>query len=205
VRYWQTFGTLKWGVICESMADAWLSGHERVAEKLAVGRRASEAEIDLLELLVPRMAVRAQPDGAPSAAAPQADCDARPSAAELLHAAAEHLRGHTLPALRGAAAFQTRVVAGMVEIARRESELGAAARDRELQGLRRLSGRTAAGLDELRRWLCDAIATGRCSPDTPGLTEHLWRTTLDRLSIDQPDYGTYSRHRGAGAAADARG
>jgi len=54
VRYWEVLGTLKWGVVCEAMARAWISGHERDVEKAAIGRRASEAEIDLLALLAPR-------------------------------------------------------------------------------------------------------------------------------------------------------
>ncbi len=54
VRWWQVLGSLRWGVICESMGHAWLSGAEPVMEKAAIGRRASEAEIDLLELLLPR-------------------------------------------------------------------------------------------------------------------------------------------------------
>ena len=58
VHYWQVFGTLKWGVICEGMAHAYLSGAERNVEKAAIGRRASEAEIDLLELLAPRRPAR---------------------------------------------------------------------------------------------------------------------------------------------------
>jgi aminoglycoside phosphotransferase (APT) family kinase protein len=56
VRWWQVLGTLRWGVICESMAQAWLSGAEPVMEKAAIGRRASETEIDLLEQLLPRAA-----------------------------------------------------------------------------------------------------------------------------------------------------
>ncbi|MBX3644048.1 MAG: phosphotransferase family protein [Rubrivivax sp.] len=54
VHYWEVLGSLKWGVICQSMAHSYLSGAERNAERAAIGRRASEAEIDLLELLVPR-------------------------------------------------------------------------------------------------------------------------------------------------------
>ena len=54
VHYWEVLGTLKWGIICESMAHAWLSGAERDVEKAAIGRRASESEIDLLALLAPR-------------------------------------------------------------------------------------------------------------------------------------------------------
>lgn len=53
VHYWQVLGTLKWGIVCEAMAHAWLSGSERDLEKAVIGRRASEAEIDLLALLAP--------------------------------------------------------------------------------------------------------------------------------------------------------
>ena len=56
VRWWQVLGTLRWGVICESMGQAWLSGAEAVMEKAAIARRASETEIDLLDLLLPRPA-----------------------------------------------------------------------------------------------------------------------------------------------------
>jgi aminoglycoside phosphotransferase (APT) family kinase protein len=51
VRFWEVLGTLKWGVVCEGMAYGWLSGNERDLEKAAIGRRASEAEIDLLAML----------------------------------------------------------------------------------------------------------------------------------------------------------
>jgi aminoglycoside phosphotransferase (APT) family kinase protein len=54
VHYWEVLGTLKWGVICQSMAQAYLTGAERTLERVAIGRRASEAEIDLLVLLAPR-------------------------------------------------------------------------------------------------------------------------------------------------------
>jgi aminoglycoside phosphotransferase (APT) family kinase protein len=54
VHYWEMLGTLKWGIVCESMAQAWLAGHERDVEKAVIGRRASESEIDLLALLAPR-------------------------------------------------------------------------------------------------------------------------------------------------------
>ena len=54
VHYWEVMGTLKWGVVCEAMLQAWLDGHERDIEKAAIGRRASESEIDLLALLAPR-------------------------------------------------------------------------------------------------------------------------------------------------------
>lgn len=54
VHYWEVLGTLKWGVACDGMSRAFTSGADPSLERAAVGRRASEAEIDLLNLLVPR-------------------------------------------------------------------------------------------------------------------------------------------------------
>jgi aminoglycoside phosphotransferase (APT) family kinase protein len=54
LHWWQVLGSLRWGVICESMGQAWRTGAEPVMEKAAISRRASETEIDLLALLVPR-------------------------------------------------------------------------------------------------------------------------------------------------------
>ncbi|HET9207352.1 MAG TPA: phosphotransferase family protein, partial [Burkholderiaceae bacterium] len=61
VHWWEVLGTLKWGIVCEAMAHAWLSGEERDLEKAAIGRRASESEIDLLALLAPDGAPHARP------------------------------------------------------------------------------------------------------------------------------------------------
>jgi aminoglycoside phosphotransferase (APT) family kinase protein len=54
VHFWEVFGTFKWGVVCDSMAHAFASGVDRSLQRAAIGRRASEAEIDLLHLLAPR-------------------------------------------------------------------------------------------------------------------------------------------------------
>jgi aminoglycoside phosphotransferase (APT) family kinase protein len=52
VRFWQVVGTLKWGILCMMMYGAFASGSDPSVERAAIGRRASEAEIDLLELLL---------------------------------------------------------------------------------------------------------------------------------------------------------
>ncbi|MFN8837718.1 MAG: phosphotransferase family protein [Burkholderiales bacterium] len=54
VRYWEVFGTFRWGTMCVGMAQTWRSGRDRSVERVAVGRRASETELDLLRLLAPR-------------------------------------------------------------------------------------------------------------------------------------------------------
>ena len=54
VRYWEVFGSFRWGVMCLGMGATWRSGRDRSVERVAVARRASEAELDLLRALAPR-------------------------------------------------------------------------------------------------------------------------------------------------------
>ncbi len=51
VHFWEVFGTLKWGVICILQAMFHLSGAVRSVERAAIGRRVSETELDLLDLI----------------------------------------------------------------------------------------------------------------------------------------------------------
>ncbi len=51
LHYWETFGTLKWGVICEMQSFSHLHGLVRSVELAALGRRIAEMEWDLLELI----------------------------------------------------------------------------------------------------------------------------------------------------------
>jgi aminoglycoside phosphotransferase (APT) family kinase protein len=121
LRWWELFGTLRWGVICVMQAFTHLSGSTRSIEHAVIGRRACEVEWDLLELL----------DGAPQPDPVSADPRApvrprlhdRPTALELLEAARGVLGDDVLSRLEGRAAFELRVTMralGMVgrEIAR---------------------------------------------------------------------------------------
>ncbi|GAA4086958.1 phosphotransferase family protein [Nonomuraea soli] len=51
LRWWETFGVLKWGVICVMQAMRHLEGGARSVELAAIGRRVCETEWDLLNLL----------------------------------------------------------------------------------------------------------------------------------------------------------
>lgn len=51
LRYWQVFGTLRWGIICLFQANCYTSGLNPSLELAAIGRRVSETEIDILNLL----------------------------------------------------------------------------------------------------------------------------------------------------------
>jgi len=51
LRTWQALGSLKWGVMCLMMYQSWAGGVEASVERPMIGRRVSETEIDLVNLL----------------------------------------------------------------------------------------------------------------------------------------------------------
>jgi aminoglycoside phosphotransferase (APT) family kinase protein len=56
-RWWELYGTVRWGVICITQADRHLSHGERSVELAAIGRRLCEQEYDCLDLLGERLAL----------------------------------------------------------------------------------------------------------------------------------------------------
>jgi aminoglycoside phosphotransferase (APT) family kinase protein len=55
-RWWEVLGSLRWGTMCAGMTQQLRSGRDRSIERAMIARRASESELDLLRLLVPRNA-----------------------------------------------------------------------------------------------------------------------------------------------------
>jgi aminoglycoside phosphotransferase (APT) family kinase protein len=53
LRWWETLGTLKWGIMCIMQAATHTSGVVRSVELAAIGRRVCEVEWDLLALVAP--------------------------------------------------------------------------------------------------------------------------------------------------------
>jgi len=127
LRWWEMFGTLRWGVICMEQAQVHLSGAHRSVELAAVGRRVCEQEWDLLLLLAPEAAARAaaRRPHVTGAAQPAPAPHGRPTAGELLEAVREFLTGQVMPATTGQLAFHARVAANALGIVARELELGA--------------------------------------------------------------------------------
>ena len=131
-----------------------------------------------------------------------------PDPADQLAAVAAFLREQVMPQLNGQLAFHSRVAANMLDIVARQWQLAPAAQADEAARLRALLGHAGDSdgdgdgaednspghtLVDLNRELCERIAAGRMGLHTPGLTEHLWRVTLDKLAVDQPRYETYLR------------
>src|SRR5208282_761507 len=111
----------------------------------------------------------------------------QPSMRELVDAVREFLETRAMPELKGHTAFHARVAANALAIIVRELEQGARSADEELARLRGLLAHDGT-LVELNRELCRRIRAGEFTLATPGLAEHLEKTTRDKVAIDQPTY-----------------
>jgi hypothetical protein len=120
-----------------------------------------------------------------------------PKPEELVKAVAEFLRNDILPVVKGHNAFKLRVGINALELVTRQLTLEQGSDAAEVARLNDLLGMDASLL-ELNRALADRIAKGDLDLQTPGLAEHLWQTTMDKLAVDQPNYGSYKRESGKG-------
>ena len=55
VRTWTVFGSLKWGIMCLTMYRVYETGMDTSVERAAIGRRASETELDLMLMLTGKL------------------------------------------------------------------------------------------------------------------------------------------------------
>jgi len=113
----------------------------------------------------------------------------QPSPSEILCAIAAFLRTTVIPNSDPHTAFQARVAANAADLVRRQLEFGTSGEAAELKRLQALLG--PGTLAELNTALAEALATGANGLSTPGVSEHLRATTLEKLQVDQPNYSGY--------------
>jgi hypothetical protein len=118
----------------------------------------------------------------------------RPTPVELINAVTEFLHTDIAPRLSGHDAFKLRVAINALDLVARQISHEAGGNEAERASLSKLLG-TSGSLEELNRLLSMRIASGDMGFETPGLTDHLWRATMDKLAIDQPNYASYKRER----------
>jgi hypothetical protein len=118
-----------------------------------------------------------------------------PIPTELIKAVADFLRNDIAPLISGHNAFKLRVAVNALDLVTRQLTLEAGSVAAEAARLARLLGMDGS-LIELNRALSDKIAKGELDLETPGLAEHLWQTTMDKLAVDQPNYASYRRELG---------
>jgi len=118
-----------------------------------------------------------------------------PTPTELLKAVADFLRNEITPEIKGHNAFKLRVGINALDLVTRQLSLADGGDAAEAVRLKALLGIEGSLLD-LNRALSDRIAKGEVGLQTPGLADHLWQTTMDKLAVDQPNYASYKRELG---------
>ncbi|CUU20449.1 hypothetical protein ABIB94_000653 [Bradyrhizobium sp. JR7.2] len=118
-----------------------------------------------------------------------------PTPTELTKAVADFLRNDITPLISGHQAFKLRVAVNILDLVTRQLTQEEGSDAKEVERLRALMGMDGSVTD-LNRALAERIATGEIDLATPGLAEHLWATTMDKLAVDQPNYASYKRELG---------
>ncbi len=115
-----------------------------------------------------------------------------PTPIELTKAVADFLRNDIAPLISGHQAFKLRVAINALDLVTRQLTLAEGYDAKEIERLRALLGMDGSVM-ALNRALAERIAAGEVDLATPGLPEHLWQTTMDKLAVDQPNYASYKR------------
>ena len=120
-----------------------------------------------------------------------------PTPIELTKSVADFLRNDITPLISGHQAFKLRVAINILDLVTRQLTLEEGSDAKEIERLRALLNMDGS-VTELNRALAERIARGEVDLATPGLAEHLWATTMDKLAVDQPNYASYKRELGRG-------
>ena len=108
---------------------------------------------------------------------------------QLWRLAHQAMGDDVVPAVQGGARYQALMVARVLAVAARESELGGEIERQELIGIEALVARSGESLEASRGALCREIASGRFDapgPERDALLAHLALTNENRLRITHP-------------------
>ncbi len=187
LRYWETFGTLKWGVICGGQAFTHLSGIVRSVELATLGRRIAETEWDVLGLIAGD-AVEAVAPTALDPVEPGLGLQDRPTAAELLEAVREFLEHDVMGATEGRTSFHARVAVNALGIIERELRLGPAVDAPVLERLGTLLGHTDAPPRTLVVELAARIRDGSLDDRRDEVVGAIVELVRAKLTVANPRY-----------------
>jgi hypothetical protein len=113
----------------------------------------------------------------------------QPSVSELIEAVKSFIDDTAAPNLKGHAAFHARVASNALATVLRDLEQRPSAETQERAGLTTLlETDDNQSIEQLNRELSARIQSGVMTIETPGLIEHLKRTTMAQVEIDQPRY-----------------
>lgn len=183
VQYWEVFGSFWWAVSTLGMTEAYRQGLDRSVERVTIGRRTTECQVDCVNLLIPGpVELVAAPEQLPDPDMPRLE--------ELVGATRDFLHGQVRDETAGRTRFHALVAGNALDIVYRDLHSGHEHRRREHERLRRLLD-AEGSLLELRWKLVRAIREDTIGLDDTGLHEHLRATVVNQIAIDQPKYSGF--------------
>jgi len=183
VQYWEVFGSFWWAVSTLGMTQHYRQGLDRSVERVTIGRRTTECQVDCVNLLIPGpVELVAAPEQLPDPDMPRLE--------ELVGATRDFLHGQVRDETTGRTRFHALVAGNALDIVYRDLHLGTEHRLREHQRLRRLLDADGSLL-ELRWKLVQTIREDAIGLDDAGLHEHLRATVVNQIAIDQPKYSGF--------------
>jgi len=172
-RWFEIYGTLRWGVICLMQAAAHRLGFTRSVELATIGWRACENEYDVLALLAP--------DREPPPPTPVDDEGDPPPAAELVEAVREWVAGDVSEATEGRVRFHARVATNALAMIERTIRLGPTLDAAHRERLARL------GVADDKA-LAAGIRAGDFDNRWDEVHDALWAASRDALAVSHPGY-----------------
>lgn len=173
-HFWLVYRTLWWALGCLQMGQAWRSGADTTVERVVVGRRTAEQELDLLLLLEAGAPEAERLRVLPPSPAAAPEPAGEPANREMVQAVRDWLNDVIKPRAEGHDKFEVAVAMNALGIVMRDLDAGVNAADVALAG---------------------ALLSGDKTLAEPGLLAALRRAALDKLAVDSPKYAALARAR----------
>lgn len=178
-RFWLIYRTLWWALGCLQMGQMWRSGADRTVERVVIGRRTAEQELDLVRLLEDEAPEVERGRALPASSDTAPEPTGEPTNREIVQAVRDWIETSIKPQAEGHAKFEAVVAMNALGIVLRDLGAGVRAEDAALS---------------------EALLSGTTTLAEPGLLAKLRRAVLDKCAIDSPKYAAL-----AAARADWRG
>lgn len=180
--WWRMHASVNWCLICMFMAGVWRTGAERELERIVIGTRVSESEVDIL-LFFDEIFGFEDRFNLTYLKTESASGKAETKPEELTQALSEWLTNDIIPNATGREGFKARVARNAIGMLQRQAISGPLFSKAKEQRLSILGMGSAE--------LCQKLIKGDATIQSDELRHHLKLSTLEQISIDQPKYAGF--------------
>ena len=180
--WWRMHASVNWCLMCMIMAGMWRTSADRELERIVIGTRVSESEIDILLLFDEIFGFEDRFDLAHlKTEASSGKGETKPE--ELTQALSEWLTQDIIPNASGREGFKARVARNAIGMLQRHAISGPLFYKAQEERL--------SNLGVIAKDLCQNLLSGRLNIQSDGLRHHLKLSALEQISIDQPKYAGF--------------